>query len=110
MKFLLDQNLSPRIVARLQDIYPGSSHVYLLDLHQAPDLVIWNYARQYEFTLVTRDVDFSELSILRGFPPKIIWIRRGNCSTSEVEAIFRLHREDINLLDNDSALGMIELF
>jgi predicted nuclease of predicted toxin-antitoxin system len=27
MKFLFDQNLSPRLVAALLDLYPGSAHV-----------------------------------------------------------------------------------
>jgi len=32
MKLLLDQNLSPRLVKRLSDLYPNSSHVYPLGI------------------------------------------------------------------------------
>jgi predicted nuclease of predicted toxin-antitoxin system len=32
MKLLFDQNLSPRLVNRLSDLYPDSNHVYLLGL------------------------------------------------------------------------------
>lgn len=69
---------------RLADIYPNSQHLFLIGLDKSDDLTVWEYARQGGFTVVTRDADFNELSILRGFPPKVIWIRRGNCSTSQI--------------------------
>ncbi len=109
MRLLFDQNLSPRLVDRLSDLYPDSSHVSLLGLDQASDVIGWEYARQHQFVLVTRDVDFSELSVIRGFPPKVIWIRRGNCKTSDIESILRLQAEDVQGLEGDPAVGMIEL-
>ncbi|CUR35478.1 conserved hypothetical protein [Planktothrix tepida PCC 9214] len=48
--------------------------------------------------------------MLRGFPPKIIWIRRGNCSTSEIEAMLRTHINDIQTLFDDSSLGILTLY
>jgi len=95
MKLLFDQNLSPRLVSRLADLYPGSQHVSFIGLDQADDLAVREYANQNDFTVVTRDSDFSELSILRGFPPKTIWIRRGNCSTNQIEELLRSHYQDI---------------
>lgn len=53
------------------------------------DKEVWNYARNQDYLIVTKDVDFSEFSLLRGFPPKVIWIRRGNCSTHDIEIILR---------------------
>ncbi|MEX1257133.1 MAG: DUF5615 family PIN-like protein [Gemmatimonadota bacterium] len=35
------------------------------------------------------------MSFLRGPPPKVIWIRRGNCSTGDIEAILRSRRAKI---------------
>jgi predicted nuclease of predicted toxin-antitoxin system len=64
MKLLSDQNLSPRLVHRLADLFPNSSHVMEVGLDQSLD-----YARQHDYLIVTKDVDFSEFSILRGFPP-----------------------------------------
>lgn len=110
MKLLFDQNLSPRLVNRLADLYPKSQHVFLIGLDQADDRALWQYASQYNFTIVTRDSDFSELSMLQGFPPKIIWIRRGNCSTNQIERILRSHYEDIQKLDNDPSLGVLTLY
>jgi len=72
VKLLFDQNLSPRLATRLQDLFPDSSHVFWLGLDQAEDVEVWGYARQNGYLLVTKDADFSELSTLQGFPPKVI--------------------------------------
>lgn len=110
MKLLFDHNLSPRLVDRLTDIYPGARHIYLLGLDRALDDVVWNYAHEEGYVIVTCDVDFSELSVVRGFPPKVVWIRRGNCSTREIEEMLRLHSEAIKSLDEDPNLGILALF
>ena len=84
MKLLLDENLSRKIVPFLQALYPGSSQVVLEGLERADDPEIWQYAREHGFVIVTRDSDFRELSLLRGAPPKIIWLRAGNVSKARV--------------------------
>lgn len=110
MKLLFDQNLSPRLVNRLADLYPDSQHVSFLGLDQADDRTIWEYANQNDFTVVTRDSDFTELSILRGFPPKVIWIRRGNCSTNQIEEMLRSHYQDIIQFNENPNLGVLALY
>ena len=110
MKLLFDHNLSPRLVDRLADMYSNSQHLFLIGLDQADDLTVWEYARRSEFTIVTRDADFNELSILRGFPPKVIWIRYGNCSTRQIEEILRSHIEDIQAFDKNPNLGVLTLY
>lgn len=110
MKLLLDQNLSPRLVSRLADLYPESQHVSFLGLDQADDRAVWEYANQNDFIVVTRDSDFSELSILRGFPPKVVWIRRGNCSTRQIEEILRSHYQVIIQFNEDQNLGVLALY
>ena len=72
MKLLFDHNLSPRLVNRLADLYPNSNHLFYLNLDTAEDFIVRQYARDNNFVIVTKDSDFSELSLLRGFPPKII--------------------------------------
>lgn len=110
MKLLLDQNLSPRLVSRLADLYPDSQHVSFLGLDQADDRAVWEYANQNDFMVVTRDSDFSELSVLRGFPPKVVWIRRGNCSTNQIEEILRSHNEEILQFNENLSLGVLALY
>lgn len=110
MKLLFDQNLSPKLVKFLGDVFPNSNHVFPLGLGEADDTDVWEYAKINDFTLVTKDADFGDLSILRGFPPKVIWIRRGNCQTSEIESLLRANSEAIEQLENDRQIGFITLF
>ncbi len=110
MKLLFDHNLSPRLVNRLTDIFPDSNHVDNLGLAQVDDRDVWVYAKNNGFAIATKDSDYNELLILHGFPPKIIWIRRGNCSTSEIEAILRTNINQIQTLFDDSSLGILTLY
>lgn len=111
MKLLLfDQNLSPRLVIKLADLYPGSNHVDTLGLGTAADPEIWNFARSNGYMIVTKDADFSELSVLLGIPPKVIWIRRGNCSTRDIENLLRSSYDTIADFSGDSNTGVLTLF
>lgn len=58
---------------------------------------------------MTKDADFSDLCVLRGFPPKVIWIRRGNCTTVTIEQILRRRYDDIKALDADPLMGVLTL-
>ena len=110
MKLLFDHNLSPVLINQLQDLYPGSKHVAKLGLERSPDVEVWDYAKKANYLIVTKDSDFSDLCLLRGFPPKVVWIRRGNCKTSDIESILRRHLEDIEELNNNNATGLLTLF
>ena len=109
-KLLFDQNLSPKLIRRLEDLYPNSDHLDLLGLGTAEDVSVWKHAKQNDFTVVTKDADFADLSVFRGFPPKVIWIRRGNCSTNNIEEILRENQSEIEDLVLDSISGILTLF
>lgn len=89
MRLLLDENLSFRLVAALGDCFPGSAHVRDAGLESADDEAVWRHAGAHGFALVSRDADFHDRAVLRGPPPKVVQVRRGNCATREVEAILR---------------------
>lgn len=110
MRLLFDQNLSPRLVDRLEDAYPNSVHVAEAGLDRALDREIWEYAREHGLAVVTKDADFGELSVLKGFPPNVVWIRRGNCSTQEIEDLLRQREEAVKRLRGDEETGVIELY
>ena len=95
MKLLFDQNLSHRLVAMLADIYPESEHVKILDMHREPDAVIWKFAKENDFVIVSKDNDFHQRSFLYGWPPKVVWLRLGNCSTQDIEKCLRSHFPDL---------------
>lgn len=110
MKLLFDQNLSPKLVKRLADLYPESNHVYHLGIDLVPDKEMRAYAGREGYVIVTKDSDFSDLCILLGFPPKVIWIRRGNCSSGDIELILRDHASDVEALERDEVMGILTLF
>lgn len=85
MKLLFDQNLSHKLVRRLADLFPNSTHVREVGLKEAEDPVVWEYAKQQESVIVSKDADFHQRSFVLGFPPKVMWVRLGNCTTAEVE-------------------------
>lgn len=110
MKLLFDHNLPPSLVKRMSDLFPLSEHVFALGLDRATDSEIRQYAQREAFVIVTKDADFSDLCVLRGFPPKIIWIRRGNCSVDNLEVLLREHHEQIEALEEDTVNGVLTLF
>lgn len=71
-------------------------------LGSADDKLVWEYARTHGFTLVSKDSDFHERSVLDGYPPKVIWIKRGNCTNQQIELILRNKAEQITGFYNDS--------
>lgn len=101
MRLLFDQNLSPILKRALHDIYPEAVHVRDVGLESADDLEIWSYAREHGFVIVSKDSDFRQFSFTFGHPPKVVWIRRGNCSTSEIESILRGRYDEILAFYND---------
>ncbi len=109
MKLLLDQNLSPKLVARLADVYAESAHVFTLGLDRASDAQVWIFARENAYTIVTQDTDYSDLNALEGDPPKVVWIRRGNCSTGEIKKLLREQCEAIKALISDPTASLLAL-
>ncbi len=109
MKLLFDENLSPQLVKGMAQAFPGSAHVHDCGLGSADDLAVWRYARDNGFTIVTKDADFQERSILEGYPPKIVWIRRGNCTTAHIDALLRMHLDDMMRLESDAEASILIL-
>ena len=89
MKLLFDHNLPPRLARDLADLFPESQHVYPLGLARASDREICDFASENGFVVVTKDADFEDLALVLGFPLKVVWIRRGNCSVEDVEKLLR---------------------
>ena len=109
MKLLFDQNLSPRLVALLADVFPGSLHVREVGLARATDEVVWRFALERCLAIVTKDSDFQERSQIARSEPKIVWIRRGNCSTDDIAAMPRTHAPRIAALEQESGAGFLIL-
>ena len=109
MKLLLDHHLSHKLIERLADLFPNSTHTRLLDLTRADDNVVWNYAAQNGFAIVTLDADYYDMSLLRGHPPKLIWLRCGNRKTAFIEKLLRDEFSRILEFEKDAA-GCLEIY
>lgn len=108
MKLLYDENLPPRLVQSLSDIYAESKHVHDLQLGGADDSTLWAYARANGFAIVSKDSDFAERSVLESGPPKVVWIRLGNCSTADIETLLRTEHETLRtFVEKDKEVCLI---
>jgi predicted nuclease of predicted toxin-antitoxin system len=109
VNLLFDQKLSHRLVRSLAEIFPHSSHVRDIGLGRTDDEAVWQYAAAEAFAIVSKDSDFHQLSFLRGHPPKVVWIRRGNCSTDEIESLLRAHEADLRAFEHDPGASFLVL-
>jgi predicted nuclease of predicted toxin-antitoxin system len=89
VKLLFDENLSRRLVGRILDLFPSSSHVAIENLLHVPDAEIWSFARTHGFAIVTADGDFYDLAVALGPPPKVIWLRGCDYPTAVAERLLR---------------------
>ena len=109
MKLLLDENLSDRIIHRIIDLYPHSEHVKTLGLINTDDSVIWEYAKTNGFVIVSKDSDFHQRSLLYGHPPKFIYLRIGNCPTSNIIQILRDNLDTIIQFESSKTESILML-
>jgi predicted nuclease of predicted toxin-antitoxin system len=110
VRLLLDHNISHKLVARLTDLFPGSTQTRLLNFGRTNDPQLWLFAKTHGLIFVTKDSDVAELAVLRGAPPKVIWLRIGNCKTSVVEQALRANFAAIEELVRDPEQIVLELF
>ena len=109
MKLLFDQNLSHRLVALLAAEFPDSQHVRNVGMAAASDPDVWAYAAQQGFAIASKDTDFQQRAVLRGHPPKVVWVRLGNCSTDEVADLLRSQLTDLLAFEDDPAASFLAL-
>jgi predicted nuclease of predicted toxin-antitoxin system len=93
----------------LADLFPDSTHVREVELKEAEDSAVWEYAKQQNFMIVLKDADFHQRSFVFGFPPKVVWIRLGNCTTSDVEQVIRKNLESIKAFAEDEEVAFLVL-
>lgn len=102
MKLFFDENLSPKLVDLIAAEFPESKHVRNVNLQGASDSQIWNYCKENNFTIISKDTDFRELSYVEGAPPKIIWADVGNSRTKEILKLLKSEKAKIeNFIENE---------
>jgi predicted nuclease of predicted toxin-antitoxin system len=99
MKLLFDENLSPKLPRLLAKQFPESAHVRDCGLKGQSDQAVWEYAQTHGFTLVSKDGDFYQRSLLLGAPPKLVWLCLGNCTRTQLLNLLLAHEKDIRALE-----------
>ena len=110
MKLLLDQNISRRILKELESHYPGSTQVALIDLEEADDAAIFQYAQKHNYAIVTKDGDFLELSLIHPDPPRIVWLKCGNQNNHHILSLLVKNHSTIQALDSDPDITCLEIY
>lgn len=109
VRLLFDEPLSERLCVTLADLFPHALHVRLLGHGRAADSTVWELARERECLIVSKDGDFHRLAVLRGAPPKFIWIRLGNCRTADIAQLLRLRYQDVVHFAEQEEATVLEL-
>jgi predicted nuclease of predicted toxin-antitoxin system len=110
VKLLLDQNLSRKLVHALEPVFPETTHVIFARLDRATDSDIWHWARLRGFTIATKNTDMVDLCVLRGAPPKVLWLRVGNCATELILEVILRNQPRIASFEADSERVVLSLF
>lgn len=110
MNILLDENITWKIAKDLLSMFDNVLHINQISLKRLDDYEIWNYARKNNYTIITYDSDFADISLLRGNPPKIIWLRFGNASKEMILNKIISNIDRIREFDNNEDLNVLEIY
>jgi predicted nuclease of predicted toxin-antitoxin system len=84
MKFLVDANLPPGLVAWLREHNHEAIHVNDQLGIALDDRSIFEFARRNGFIIVSKDEDFATLAMLGDKPASVVWIRFGNATNAKL--------------------------
>ncbi len=89
-----------------------SKQVRDLGLENKKDSLLWSYAKENDYCIVTFDGDFYDMGLIKGSSPKVIWLRLSNTSTQNIEKVLRKNLDLIKtfLTDPDyKEIGCLEI-
>ncbi|MBW7913270.1 MAG: DUF5615 family PIN-like protein [Taibaiella sp.] len=107
----LDVHLSP-VIAKWLGEYTGYKVVsaYKSGITNLNDKEIFLKAKQQgNVIVISKDTDFPELISYYGAPPKLIYIRKGNCDNKELWAFIKQHIDEALKLLTEFNKTIIEL-
>ncbi len=109
MKWIVDAQLPPRLKTWLTQKGEDAVHVFELENGlQLLDSQIWQYAKNNQCIVITKDKDFFDFSNLFGAPPQTVFISVGNCSNDLLISLIEKYFADILYnLKNSSPLIVV---
>jgi len=104
VRYLIDVNLPYRF-----SYWRGPKFLHQRDLDERWKYgLIWEYARHHDLTIITKDKDFAERMRVSEPPPRVIWLRCGNCSLRELYVFLEPHWQQALAFSAGSQLVSIE--
>ncbi len=74
LRFLIDANLPYKF-----NLWKNNNFIHVYELNPFwSDSKIWNYAKENNLIIVTKDADFSHRIMKSSPPPKVIYLKIGN--------------------------------
>ena len=80
MRFLVDAQLPPTLARFLATEGHEAVAVRDVNLQDAEDAVLWEYASRQGLVVITKDEDFAQRVLREGAPPQVLWLRIGNAT------------------------------
>ena len=73
-KYIVDANLPYYF-----SLWNTPLYTHVIDINpEMKDSEIWQYAKENNLTIITKDADFSDLVLLNNPPPRVIHVKLGN--------------------------------
>ncbi len=99
-KYLIDANLPSRF-----SIWDSQEYEHVVHINdELKDSEIWQYAKENNLTIVTKDADFSDLAMLNNPPPKVIHFKIGNMKMKAFYQFTTKVWDDICVMSEDFKL------
>lgn len=101
--FLIDENLPDELARSL-----SLNAIHACGISRQPtDEELWHYAKTNDLVILTKDADFFDKLILRGSPPKVVWVRTGNLRRAALVAL--LNQVWPQVLASIAAADLVEI-
>jgi predicted nuclease of predicted toxin-antitoxin system len=88
---------------------PTASASFSQNLIHTDDRLIWAFAQAHGFTIVSKDADFHQRSLVLGQPPKLIFLPVGNCATHQITELLRANFAHISAFGLDPNTSIMVL-
>ena len=108
-RFLIDNQLPAALVRWCVAQGCTAEHFLALQMAQAPHDWTWQHAARTGAVIVTKDEDFSRMTVLRPEPAAVVWLRCGNCRTAALLASMERAWPDI-VGQLDAGARLVEVF
>jgi predicted nuclease of predicted toxin-antitoxin system len=112
LKFLLDENISRKIIPLIQNESMEFCHVLSISTGMTPpisDHGIWKFARENNHHIITKDEDFIKLSMIFGPPPKVILLSIGNLKNKDLAEVIKRNTTNIQKFVDQAYYGFLIL-